>query len=74
MANSKKKVEPTSKRSNSAKLPVMRWLDYPSHSPELGEEIVVCYGDSNKKEVVIWTMKFVGTGIKFRFIRLPAIA
>lgn len=56
------------------KTDVMRWLDYPSHSPELGEEIVVMYGDSNKKEVVTWTMKFIGTGIKFRWVRLPAIA
>lgn len=56
------------------KLPVMRWLDYPSNSPELGEEIVVMYGSSNKKEVVTWTMKFIGTGIKFRWVRLPTIA
>lgn len=56
------------------KTDVMRWLDYPSHSPDLGEEIVVMYGDNHKKEVVTWTMKFIGTGIKFRWVRLPAIA
>ena len=67
-------VKPKRKSGNAAKPIVMRWLDYPSHSPELGEEIVVCYGDNNKKEVITWTMKFVGTGIKFKFIRLPAIA
>jgi hypothetical protein len=67
-----KSTKPAQKKA-LRKTDVMRWLDYPSQSPELGEEIVVMYGDSNKKEIVTWTMKFVGTGIKFRWIRLPAI-
>lgn len=67
-------VQPKHKSGNAAKPLVMRWLDYPSHSPELGEEIVVCYGDNAKKEVVTWKLKFVGSELKFKWIRLPAIA
>lgn len=64
------------------KTDVMRWLDFPAHQPNLGEEIVVCWtsvvSGTPKKEIVEWTWKMMNTaannGAKFKFIRLPAFA
>lgn len=84
MENKEQKVQPKNKRSNSAKLPVMRWLDYPEQKPNLGEEVVVCYPSKvregvEKREIVEWTFKTMNNAannpeLKFKFIRLPAIA
>ena len=30
------------------KTDVMRWLDYPEHQPNVGDEVVICY-TSNKE-------------------------
>lgn len=49
----------------------MKWLNYPKDPIKLGEEIVVCYGENNKKEIVIWNMKLSQTNATFKFIHLP---
>lgn len=50
---------------------VTQWLSYPEHIPQVGDELVVCYGDRNKKEVVIWKLSMVGAKGTFKFLRLP---
>ena len=63
---------------------VMRWLDYPEHQPNVGDEVVICYISNKeiglqKRELVEWTFKTMNNSannpnLKFKWLRLPAIA
>ena len=66
------------------KTDVMRWLDYPEHQPNVGDEVVICYTSNKerglqKRELIEWTFKTMNNSanspnLKFKWLRLPAIA
>ena len=78
-----KKHESTTE-TQSSKGGVMRWLDYPEHQPNVGDEVVICYTSNKeiglqKRELVEWTFKTMNNSannpnLKFKWLRLPAIA